>query len=302
MDFMCTKALASPIAVESAAPSSFSRQVARLALAAICAFTLAACGTRFEVAQPTLLGDPKNASDFGYTPLDPIPTNIVAAPTGKKVLNSDILEPMADEVMRIAIGTFSVDGKLTFGPVGVSGANSRYIVILDYGKTVTRSIPFKRTVEPTTKVVTMTLIENPLTDQEKATTDVTYVPVYVGVGLRLTAEIVTLKAGIDISTLVSIGANASDIKGTLSVQTLGISGENVSTAIPFPADISVSSVQAAIQSLGTIKAKMYDSKTSIHPRMIGFYNTVGGGRDTTNGLISSALKSPLRFDVTATGQ
>ncbi len=279
-----------------AAPASAQilKRACRLLQLALLAVTVAACnGPSWQVTAPSTQGDPKNAQAFGYTPLDPIPTAMTVTPAGKQPSNINILEPMGDEVMRIAIGSFDASGKLSFGPVGASAANSRYVVILDYGKTVTQPIYIKKDTDPTTKAITATLLP-----QGDATANV-IVPVYVGVGLRLTAEITTLKGGIDISTLVSIGANAADIRGTLSVQTLGISGENISTAIPFPADISVSSVQAAIQSLGTIKAKMYDPKTSIHPRAIGVYNNLGGGSDTINGIISSALKDPLKFPVVA---
>ena len=79
------------------------------------------------------------------------------------------------------------------------------------------------------------------------------------------------------------------------IQTRGISGEVVSTAIPFPADINSASVAAAIQALGTVKAKIYDPKTRIHPRVLAVENIGGGGSATINEVISAILERPRNF-------
>src|SRR5690606_32243655 len=94
------------------------------------------------------------------------------------------------------------------------------------------------------------------------------VPVYVGVGLRLTANITVLKGEVNLGNLFAIGGEASSekISGTLVVQTLGISGKTISASIPMPSEINSTTIQNAILALGTIKAVMYENDTRITPR------------------------------------
>ncbi len=102
-----------------------------------------------------------------------------------------------------------------------------------------------------------------------------------------------ISGSVDLTNLVAIGASVQAKKsaGTLVVQALGISGEGVAAAIPIPSAISEASIQNALMALGTIKAKTYDSKTLITPRMLGVYNPFrGAGPDTINGFISTLLQ------------
>jgi hypothetical protein len=124
------------------------------------------------------------------------------------------------------------------------------------------------------------------------------VPVYVGVGLRLTANIKVNEGSVDLSNLFAIGAaaQAKQISGTLVIQTLGLSGVGVSSVLPMPSEINQTSIQNAIQSLGAIKAKMYDEGTLVTPRVVGVYNNIGGNR-TINGFISSILSEDLSLNV-----
>jgi hypothetical protein len=123
------------------------------------------------------------------------------------------------------------------------------------------------------------------------------VPVYIGVGLRLTANVYVKKGNVDLGSLFALGlaAKSEKVSGTLVIQTLGVSGPEISGLIPMPGEISESTIQNAILSLASIKAKMYDPKTDISPRVVGVYNTLGGGEATINGLISSLLEKPIHF-------
>jgi hypothetical protein len=88
---------------------------------------------------------------------------------------------------------------------------------------------------------------------------------------------------------VGVAAQEKRVTGSMVIQTLGISGENVSPVIPMPGDLSMSSIQSAIQALSTIKSKMYDPKTTITPRIIALFNSIGGGIETRNSCISAIL-------------
>ena len=231
------------------------------------------------------MGDPKNANNYGYHPLDPLPVYLTI---GK----SDFLEAMPDETIRIAVATVSGDGGLTFGPakIGVEGKN--YVVILDYIKFGTESFGVKLSEKDSKGERIATLV-----DASKASEADVVIPVYIGVGLRLSADVYVKKGEINLGSLFALGAaaKAEQISGTLVIQTLGVSGPEISGLIPMPGEISESTVQNAIISLASVKAKMYDSKTLITPRVVGVYNNLGGGEATINGFISSLLQQPMIF-------
>ncbi len=115
------------------------------------------------------------------------------------------------------------------------------------------------------------------------------IPVYVGVGLRIQASVTVLKDSVNLGSLYGLGVAASQNKlsGTLVIQSLGISGENISPIIPIPDRINESTIQTAMQSLATIKSKIYDNKTKITPQVVAFGlpYSINGAKD----LIESSL-------------
>lgn len=127
--------------------------------------------------------------------------------------------------------------------------------------------------------------------------EVVNLPVYVGVGLRLTATIKVLKGEVNLSGLpeISAEAKAGNLSGTLVVQTLGATGELVSSNLPLPSELDRTTTQNAILSLGAIKALLPDEKMRITPRVIGIYNPVGGGRSFVNGVITALAADRLTW-------
>jgi hypothetical protein len=123
------------------------------------------------------------------------------------------------------------------------------------------------------------------------------VPVYVGVGVRLTADFKVNSGSVNLS-LSGIGAagGASQLSGTLILQTLGISGQGVSLAIA--SDINPTTIQNALVAFGAIKAKIYSNDTTVTPRLVGIYNNFGGDSETLNALYSLLVKQPLGMNVT----
>ena len=103
--------------------------------------------------------------------------------------------------------------------------------------------------------------------------------VFVGVGVRVTAEVQSLsgqvKAGLG---PLGIETTAERVSGTLTVQALGVSGRPVTAATPIPSDFSRASVEAALVAVGTIKSLMH-SNEGIHRslRVIGFLLPPGLG-------------------------
>lgn len=234
---------------------------------------------------PSTPGDPTSASAYGYHPIDSLPVSVnpATATRAKK------LEALPDETMRLAIGQFDAKSGFTFGPATAGVAGNDYVVILDYVKFTTKSFGVKKS-QTTDKKTIATVTRDPNPD--------VVVPVYVGVGLRLTANVHVREGSVDLGNLFALGvaAQAKQISGTLVVQTLGLSGEGVSPIIPIPSEINPTTIQNAVQAIGAIKAKIYDGNVSVVPRVVGVYNNLGGGQETINGFISTILQTPPTLD------
>lgn len=255
---------------------------------AVCLFALVSCQTFLpkptETGLPSTPGAAENAPSYGYFPIDPLPVDIKLDPTdGAPVTMTDFLAAMPNETVRIAVGKVDASGKVSFGPVGVGAAGNSYVVIVDYIKFQSSSVPVK--LDAQTGGVTI------LAAGTKAVEKV--VPVYIGVGLRLRADLVVLQGKVDLSNLAALGvaAQANKVTGTLVVQTLGVTGPSMTTLLPLPSDINTSTIQNAIVALGAMKAKLYDGGTLITPQAVGVYNSLGGA-DAINSFISASLANP----------
>lgn len=236
-------------------------------------------------------GDTKTTGSYGYHPLDPIPVK-VEKKGDKEITNQKILNSLPDETMRMAIGEVQASGGITYGPAKAVYSASNYVVVLDYIKSTTNSLPVAVVKSPDNKLKSVSI----------ASTATNIVPVYIGVGLRLTANVTVNEGSIDLGSLYALGAaaQAKQISGTLTVQTLGITGKNISPLIPMPGELSSSTIQSAILAMGTIKAKIHDDETNITPRVVGIYNNLEGGEETINRFISSLLNTPQKIIVDAT--
>src|SRR5262249_53315984 len=118
-----------------------------------------------------------------------------------------------------------------------------------------------------------------------------HIPVYIGVGLRIQATVVVLTKEVNLTGLYAIGLAAAEnrVAGSLTIQTLGISGEAISTAIPFPDQVNLSTIQAAMQAMATIKSKLYDPTTTAKPQIMGFDSPYGmpGARELLTATVCS---------------
>ncbi|UZP66424.1 hypothetical protein N1030_12485 [Desulfovibrio mangrovi] len=265
---------------------------------AILMISLAGCAVR----SPTTAGDALKAPSQGYTPLDPLPLN--ASGGYLEASNEKKLKLFPDETMRLAVGEIQSDGSISFGMAHIGNANSSYKVILDYAKSDTKPLHF--IVTPASNQSPMKLEYYSIDNKELPTLThgqyMTTLPAYVGVALRITADIKVLKGKVDLANMLSLGiaAQAGNITGTLTIQTLGISGEPVTSALPLPNEVSKASIQSAIQAMGTIKAKLYDKNTHIQPRFIGYYNYLGGGKDTATQVITAIQQNCTSGPLTVT--
>jgi hypothetical protein len=85
--------------------------------------------------------------------------------------------------------------------------------------------------------------------------------------------------------------------GSLVVQTIGVTGKQVSTSLPMPSELNQTTVQTAILSLGSIKAIIYDKESAlVTPRMTGIYLPIpAGSEQLLNKIVSELARYPIRW-------
>jgi hypothetical protein len=99
------------------------------------------------------------------------------------------------------------------------------------------------------------------TSYKKPTENIDY---RVGIAVRTVANVRVLKGNINTAGLLPLGLAASrnEIQGSLEVTVLGISGANITNAIPTPAQLTPETVQRAIEGVAIIKSRIYDSQSA----------------------------------------
>lgn len=242
---------------------------------------------------------------------------------------TDLLKVLPDQTVRMAIKKFNANGQVSYVAFASAGKNESYEIILDYMNTDTApgkflvkryvvklenynagllGTTYKRTgykigdklelAESTPASVITQYHVIPYTEEAEGLTkyknySVINVPIYVGLGLRLKANITTLKANVNLSGLPAIAAQAEagSIRGSLVVQTLGVSGKNIATALPLPSELNATTLTNSILSMGAIKAMIHDENTYKKARIVGFYNPFGGGEAFVNALIDALSES-----------
>jgi hypothetical protein len=227
----------------------------------------------------------------GFKPVSPIQVDLSQVNTS----NAEILNALPNETIKISVGQVDAIGNVSFGPIGATQKNGSYVVVLDYIKfkvekhiiNATPIIPadledeyesedkdgdkhrhIHRPIYYPEYDTDGSLIEWKASDKGEQPIRIQF---YVGVGLRMTATVFVKEAGVDLSSLYGLGAAAEQkkISGSLLVETLGVTGPDISPLLPWPSEINVSSIQNAIQSIATVKAKMYEEKgVYIKPQII----------------------------------
>lgn len=115
------------------------------------------------------------------------------------------------------------------------------------------------------------------------------VPLYIGIGLRISAAIDVLGADANIAGIgiIAAEAEANKLRGSLVVQTLGVNGKSVAAALPIQSELNRTTAQNAIVSVGAIKALLYAGDTVVSPRVVGLYLPFPGGKALVNRIISA---------------
>jgi hypothetical protein len=261
---------------------------------------------------PATIGE--QASGFGYVPLDGL--GIIQAydvftchqdQDYQKPRIAEwrpILDALPDVSVRFAVASVEGGGALAFGPAKVTAEGRSYRAVLDYVNVDAVPVPFYArklvraksggvasnrgilaALDPAEEVVSYEARvyygnpndETPLSWVRDGFDPIT-VPVYVGIGMRLTADIRAIKGGITLASLAAIAseAQANALSGTLTVQTLGVTGSSVATSLPLPSKLDQTTVENGIMALGSSRALIYgdDSATRKTARIVGLYSPV----------------------------
>ena len=292
--------------------------MSRFALVAFSVVTLFAC-TSFprELSLPQSPGE--ISSNYSYIPLDPLPVTYIHGEgcALQNVESTSILAALPDNAVRVAVREYDTNGIATLGPAQVGTSGNSYQVILDYINADTANVRFNFALtnpdDPNDRSsiydrdsqghlfdVRRLQIQGDSTASKTLALnggDEVVVPVYVGVGLRLTASITVLRGTVNLTSLgaLAVESQAGRVTGSLMVQTLGITGEQVATILPLPSELNSTTVQNAILSLGAIKAIIYKADSAIiTPRVTGIYNPIGfGGEALVNAIVSELAREPI---------
>ena len=287
----------------------------------IVAFMVSGCNSTMKSSKlPETLAE--GYVTASYVPLDGLPifsshdarscnTNAKSEQSNTKAWK-DLLDSLPDQTIRMTVGQYTNSGTISFGPISAGMKGTQYKVVLDYINNDAINVPLliARTqdatksetssvfsdVKPGTNFIVSRIEDNNEKSLYLGGGNVVNVTVYVGIGLRITAHITANKAGVDLSSLsaLSAGAETDAISGTLTVQTIGITGPSVSASLPMPTDLTEESIQSSILALGGIKSSIYDTEnTTKTARVVGMYIPVGGNQILVENIRNALAKTPI---------
>lgn len=304
---------------------------------AVLLMALSGCSTigSTNAELPATLGE--RSSGYGYIPVDGLavnqtlesdsckewrpftaskaPTSTAAELLGARA-GADpfrpLLESLPDISVRFAVASFDSSGGLTFGPAKFTSKYGTYRAVLDYVNVDAIPINFSMSAIVEGKKVKLSEaratgkkidgfdVSTYLPDAKFNTQDseLVTIPVYVGVGMRVSADVTALEGGIPLVSLGAIGieAQAKRLTGTLTVQTIGITGESVAVSLPLPSKLDQTTIENGILSIGANRSALYKSQPGVNgttttPRVVGIYSPIGSEPSLVNAIYSELSRS-----------
>lgn len=182
-------------------------------------------------------------------------------PIGQLSLNKkSILRFLPNEAVTVTVSKVDRGGEIKYASSGISGETGSYIVTLDYAK-----------------FTTLKVIPLNFDTTQRATASTCKGFAKVGVGLRITANIETRKAGLNVGSLFGLGisAESDELSGTMSVDVVGMESGEITNLLPLPSEISTTSIQTSLQAVAAIKAQLYANNTRLYPQVLAVKSTTG---------------------------
>ena len=120
-------------------------------------------------------------------------------------------------------------------------------------------------------------------------------PVYVGVGLRATADIQSTNGKLEATGLGAIGieAEAGKVSGTLVLQSIGVNSEKIAAQIPIQSELNRTTTQNAIVAIAAIKPLIADEESTVTPRVLGMYVPMPADLKLINAIVSVLATRPI---------
>ena len=293
----------------------------RIAAALAGSVLLASCGTLLPTRDGALAASVAEIeSGYTYIPVDPFPVESkfpANCQADDYVGNSALFGALPDNAVRMLVERIDRSGAITYGISKAGAKDESYRVTIDYINADTINVPIsiikimKKKVGNEISQVSIFATDlsefipgyeryevTRLTTLRGVSGFVFNIPVYVGVGLRISSNVFVTGTSANISGIGVIGAEAeaNRLTGSLVVQTLGVNGQSIAAALPIQSELNRTTAQNAIVAVGSIKALLYDDKTIASPRVVGLYLPFPGGKALVNALISELSKEKVSWD------
>ncbi|MCB9234220.1 MAG: hypothetical protein H6581_21365 [Bacteroidia bacterium] len=195
----------------------------------------------------------KAQSYIEWIPVGPLPVDfkifdgrLMSEMSMEESNNEKLLNLHPNEIIAKSIIMIPKKDDMSFSSIELSQKDNTYIVRTDYLKYT--SVPLKKD-SPGGEVIGKCR---------------------VGVGLRIEATIKTKKKDINVTDLYQLGVEAKNggISGNITLSIMGVESEEVTSGFPLNAEISPTSVAAALQALAQVKVAIYDKDTHLTPQII----------------------------------
>lgn len=292
----------------------------RIHAIAVASLVLVACSALSKITKPRSEGEQN--SGFTYVPIDPFPvTPKYDSPTcSQPDSHAVVLDALPDNAVRAQVEQIDLSGQVTFGASKIAAQDKTYRITVDYINADTVHVTYwinkamRVAGDPNNSTQYVDLYAPPppnLVPGSESYTIYTIrptdeviknqnllevnIPVYVGVGLRIIANVQAIGGNANISGIgvLAAEADANLVRGTLVVQTLGINGKSVAAALPIQSELNSTTAQNAVVAVGSIKALLYSPDTLTSARVVGLYLPIAGDQTLVNSLVSVISKSEL---------
>ncbi len=201
-----------------------------------------------------------DSSYQGYRTIDPIQDTLVTIYDSKLGIEKDVhwesiikidekrkLLPIQSS--QISVSQTNEQGKISYLTAALTREKGSYLIVMDYMKYRVEAI-FDESQE---------FIGNGR----------------VGIGIRIKADVETTKKGINLGSIIAIGAAAENgsLSGGISVDVIGIDSKDITNLIPMTSEINQTAIQSALQALASVNAKLWEEDVDITPHLIAMTNT-----------------------------
>lgn len=283
-------------------------------LAAAFAIPLSGCAEWLD--PPQSIGD-LNAG-YRYVAIDPLPvafTNNFAACPSQPGVTPSLMHALPDLASRVATEDVTGDASASIPGVSVAASGRSYRVTQDFIAYDTARLRFEVPADlltdggaapaGTMRATSLAQVRalNAGDRLSNANNRIVDVPVYIGIGLRLTANLQVRSGKVNLTDLgaLSGAVSANRVRGSLVAQTLGVSGSRVTATLPLPGELNPTTIQAATVAMGQIRMLMFDAETRPWPRVVGIhYPFARINPALTNAIVAALVQRRIEWRPCAT--